>query len=231
MSERSGDRLGRWETLGAWLGFWTPPRGAVVPPVPWRRLAIGGAVLVAVVGVAAAVALPRIAEDRSAARERQQRAAAERHAAFLATVDREQRPRRGTGEADPGRGAPAGRRREVRGALVGAAEAGIAADAGRRTGRDVEGVDCEPFPRAAASASVPADDLSRAASAYGCIAVTARLKGGDEGVIGIPFRLVVDYEAGRFAWCRIVPLGDRDRLAHPLPDDCRVSDGQGSSRP
>jgi len=221
MSERSDERLGRWETLGAWLGFWTPPREAVVPPVPWRKLAIGATLLVLVIGVAAAVALPRIADDRSAAREREQRAAAERHAAFLATVDREQRPRRGTGKADPGRGAPAARRREVRGALVGAAESGLAADAGRRTGREIEGVDCEPFPRGA-STFVPADELSRAESAYACVAVTARLKGGDKGVIGIPFRLVVDFGAGQFAWCRVIPLGDRDRLAHPLPDDCRV---------
>ena len=36
MEER---RLGRLEVLGAWLGVWTPPRGAVVPPVPWRPIA------------------------------------------------------------------------------------------------------------------------------------------------------------------------------------------------
>jgi hypothetical protein len=41
-------------------------------------------------------------------------------------------------------------------------------------------------------------------------------------VIGIPFRLVADFDRGRYAFCRVVPLSDRDRLAHPLPDACRL---------
>ena len=225
MRGRRGDRLGRLEVLGAWLGIWTPPRGAAVPPVPRRKLIAGGALLLALLGAAAAFALPRLAEDREAARERERRAAAERHARFLVTVDREQAPRRGRGTADPGAGAPPARRAEARRALMAAAETGIAQDARRRTRRDVRGVDCEPFPRSLTRID-PAAELRRRAAAYDCVAVTARFGGegvpGGEGIIGIPFRLVVRFDGGALAWCRIVPLGDRDRISHPLPDACRL---------
>ena len=190
--------------------------------MPWRKLAVGATALVLVLGAVAAVVLPQVSENRQAARERQQRADAERHAAFLATVDREQRPRRGGGRPDPGRGAAPSRRTAVRTDLLATAEAGIAADAGRRGGKDIRDVACEPFPRQV-EATVPARELSRPAAVYDCVAVTARLEGESAGVIGMPFRLVVRFDDGRFAWCRIVPLGDRDRLAHPLPDACRLS--------
>ena len=222
---RSDDRLGRFEVLGAWLGLWTPPRGAVVPPVPWRRIAIGAALLVAVAGIAAAVVLPRVAEDRRAARERAQAAEARRHEEFLASVDRQQRARTGRARRDPGSGAPPARRRAARTALLASAEAGIASDARRRTDKRIRGVDCAPFPRSLGDADLAAD-LSRPAAAYGCVAVTARFGSGSQpggrGLIGIPFRLVARFAAGAFAWCRIVPLGDRDRLSHPLPAACRL---------
>src|ERR687895_2317774 len=107
MGGRRGDRLGRLEVLGAWLGLWTPPRGAVVPPVPKRKLIVGGTLLLLVLGAAAAIALPELAERREAARERERREAAARHARFLAKVHREQAPRRGSGQPDPGSDAPA----------------------------------------------------------------------------------------------------------------------------
>jgi hypothetical protein len=60
---------------------------------------------------------------------------------------------------------------------------------------------------------------------YDCVAVTARFgrasDPGGRGIIGISFRLVVDFARGRFAWCRIVPLADPDRVTHPLPGACR----------
>jgi hypothetical protein len=225
MGGRRGDRLGRLEVLGAWLGLWTPPRGAVVPPVPVRKLIAGAAVLFVVLGAAAAIGLPQLAEDREAARERERRAAAERRAEFLASLDREQRPRRGSGRPDPGSGASPARRTEARRALLIAAETDIGRDARRRTRRNVRGVDCEPFPRTL-SRTDPAAELARRAAAYDCVAVTARFGAtslpGGRGIIGIPFRLVVRFDRGGFAWCRIVPLSDRDRLSHPLPDPCRL---------
>ena len=216
-------RLRRLEILGAWLGVWTPPRGADVPPVPWRAVAAGAAVLVVALGVAAAVLIPQVSNDRQERGERERRIAAERHAEQLATADREQRPRTGRGTPDPP-GAPATRRVETRSALLASAQAAIGADAVRRTDRDIKGVDCEPFPRTLRRV-VPVEQLARPAGAYQCVAITARFQQGDErreGIIGIPFRLVVRFKEGRYAWCRVVPLSDRDRLTHPLPAACRV---------
>jgi type II secretory pathway pseudopilin PulG len=224
MGGQPPERLGRLEILGAWLGLWTPPRDAVVPPVPWRAIVVGAVVLVVVLGAAAALLLPGLAEDRQAAREREQRAEAERYAATLATADREQRPRRGRGQPDP-RGAAA-RRTTARTDLLTRAKSDVEADARDRTGRRTRGVDCEPFPRTL-DGTDPAADLTRRAAAYNCVAVTSRFDRGSpeagEGIIGIPFRVVVHFDSGRFAWCRIVPLSDRDRLSHPLPRACRLA--------
>jgi hypothetical protein len=186
------DRVRRIETVAAWLGLWTPPRGERVPPVPWRAIAAAGVAVVTAVGIAAALVLPGLASDRRDARDRAARAEAQRHAAFLASVDREQRPRTG------------------RGGLAAAATA-VERDASTRTPKPVSGVECDPFPRSL--------DPARRTGAFDCIAVTSRLPGG--GVIGMNFRVVV--EAGRFAFCRTIPLGDRDRLSHPLPDACRAN--------
>src|SRR4051795_1222250 len=79
-------RLTRWETIGAWLHVWTPPKGLEVPPVPWRKLAIWGTVGVIVLGAAAAVAVPRIdasKKEGAAERARAQAVAAAAEAARL----------------------------------------------------------------------------------------------------------------------------------------------------
>lgn len=199
------------EILGAWLGLWTPPRGEVVPPVPWRAIVAGAVALAVVLGVAAALVLPGVAADRRAARERDERAQAREHAQTLATVEREQRPR-------VRRGAPA-RTVAARRRAMSAASAAIAHDASARTPKRVLGVECERFPRTIGGTDA-VDDLTRAAGLYDCTAVTARLPGG--GIIGMGFRLVQHFDRGGYAWCRVVPLGDQDRLSHPLPAACRL---------
>ena len=219
MEER---RLGPLEVLGAWLGVWTPPRGAVVPPVPWRPIAIGSALLAIGLLVAAALLVPGILDDRRRADERAREAAQRRHAQALQTADREQRPRTGSGAADPGRSAPRGRRVQAREALLTEAHGALQADAALRGAGKIRGLDCEPFPRGSAPRP-PVGDLAVKRAVYQCVAVTSRF-GGDgeqEGVIGVPFRLVTDFPRGRYAFCRVVPLSDRDRLAHPLPGACR----------
>jgi type II secretory pathway pseudopilin PulG len=203
--------VSRIEILGAWLRLWTPPRGEVVPPVPWRAIAIGTVALVAVLGAAAALVLPGVSADRREAREREARAEAARHAAFLASVEREQRPH--VHVARPAQTVAARR------AMVAAASSGIARDARHRTTKKILGVECDVFPRTVGGTD-PVADLARPAGAYDCVAVTARLPGG--GIIGMNFRLVARFEQGRYAWCRTIPLGDEDRLTHPLPNACRL---------
>ena len=144
-------------------------------------------------------------------------------------------PRSGAGHRRP-RAAPAhrprrrrpGRRRaggapaRARKALLAEAHDALQADAARPRRRPGAGPRLRAVParlRAAPARRGPA--VRRAA--YQCVAVTSRFgeDGGQEGVIGIPFRLVADFAAGRYAFCRVVPLSDRDRLTHPLPAACR----------
>ena len=70
-------QLTRWETVGAWLHVWTPPKGLDVPPIPWRKLALWGGVGLVVAGAAAAIAVPRIDQRKQeGAAERAREAAA-----------------------------------------------------------------------------------------------------------------------------------------------------------
>jgi hypothetical protein len=204
--------------------MWTPPRGVVVPPVPWRRvIGVAVAVVAALAAVVVLVVVPA-AENRDAAQRRAQDAAAKQHAAFLESVDRDQRPHRGTGPRDPGRTATPQDRIAARTALVESAGKLIRRGATALTSKRILGVACEPFPRVL-RAGKPTEDLARRVAAYDCTAVTARFGDastpGGAGIIGIPFRLVTHFDTGSLAWCRVIPLSDRDRLAHPLPRACR----------
>ena len=218
MEER---RLGRLEVLGAWLGVWTPPREAVVPPVPWRPIAAVAALLAVALLAGAALLVPGILDDRERAGDRAREAAQRRHAQALEAADREQRPRTGRGAVDPGTGASDVRRLQARTALLAVAHRALRDNAAARGEGRIKGLDCEPFPRGSAPRP-PLEDLAVERARYQCVAVTSRFDAGDRrGVIGIPFRLVVDFAAGRYAFCRVVPLSDRDRLTHPLPAACR----------
>jgi len=53
------------EILGAWLHIWTPPRDARVPPIPWRKLAIGTGIGLVIVGIALAIMIPRIDDHKT----------------------------------------------------------------------------------------------------------------------------------------------------------------------
>lgn len=211
------------ELVAARLGIWTPPRGVVVPPLSWRKVvAVAVGVVAALVALVLLVVLPA-AENRDIAQRRTRHAAAERHAAFLESVDRDQRPHRGTGPPDPGRTATPQDRIAARAALLESAGRLIRRDA--RTSKRILEVACEPFPRVLGSRK-PTEELARRAATYECTAATARFGDsstpGGAGIIGIPIRLVTHFDTGRLAWCRVIPLADRDRLAHPLPKACRL---------
>jgi hypothetical protein len=222
--------LGRWETLGAWLRVWTPPRGAEVPPVPWRRIGIAGAVLVVVCGAAAAVLVPRIS---TANRERATHDAAARaasRAAERARVVAEQRPHRGRAER-PAAADPAARER-----VLAAAQADVLADARARvrTGTlktPVHELTCSAVERDTTSpVPHPETDPSIPRAAYDCVAVTDRIAAGERnaaGLLGYPFRLKVDFRRGTYVWCKQNPTPGEmvvpdPRDVVPLPRACRL---------
>ena len=214
------------EIVGAWLHIWTPPRDASVPPVPWRKLAIGAGIGVVLVVAALAVIVPRIddSKDRDAAAFRAQQARNE--AANRARITRAQRPMHGNA-----RGARAGRGRVADRARGGAREphgqgrGAMFADARTRAAhgemRPVTGpTTCERAPGTPTSGDIRVFD---------CFIVTTKIKPTARniaGALGYPFRAVVDYDSYTYTWCKaeqvpgemLVLLPDKVVL---LPPECR----------
>ena len=155
-------------------------------------LALAGAALAAGLVVAAIVLVPKITETNrnNAAAERRERAAAlERLRERLIA---EQRPHRGA--APPGLG---------RSAVLRRIEASVTRDARAR-----EAAGGLPPPPARYSVCKPfADQPAGAATGrLSCVAVTSEVpgQGGERaGVVGHPFRVLVDYGTGRYAWCKV----------------------------
>ena len=145
-------------------------------------LAVGGTVAL----------LPSISDsrrERAASEQRQREALHDRRTRELRS---EQRPRYGRSDA----AAPAAALRDV--------SAAIEADARRRVragtlAGPIRRVECEPFPRGAD----PRDGR------YSCLAVTAEFEGG---ALGHPYRALLHFETGRYAFCKVTGRPD------PTPD-------------
>jgi hypothetical protein len=200
------------------------PGFAELPGWIFRKLGRRGrvAIVLVLVGlIALALALePTLRESKQerAASEARERAALRERA--IRRLQAEQRPRfRVSGAVAPVGAAP-GPRLEARAALMDELAAAIGADARRRVRRSalegpILGVDCEPFPRTLAG--VGADrDLSRRSGRYACLAATARFQAGESsigGALGHPYRAEVDFQSGRYAFCKI--SGRPDPTADP----------------
>jgi hypothetical protein len=159
------------------------------------RLAVkvGVGVLLVGVTVASVVLLPRIAESNRerAAKERRDAAAAlaERRRKLIA----EQRPQRG--RADPSL-SPAALVQQVEEQVL--ADARARAVAGKLSGPAAKRVECERIGHG--------QDPKLDRVVYDCVAVTSDLPTIDNsrgGVIGHPFRAVIHFSTGRFAWCKV----------------------------
>jgi type II secretory pathway component PulM len=172
-----------------------------------RRIVAALGVLV-VLAVVAGLVLGRPAVDR---RERERAAVEARERAAAQAEQRralaaEARPVRGRGPAAGDlRGAEALRARQGAQAAL---EAAVLADARARVraGRlrsPVRRVACEAFPRRTDGrdpASIPALAQGR----YACLAVTAEVgRANATGAIGYPYRALLAFPTGRFAFCKI----------------------------
>jgi hypothetical protein len=180
------------------------PGLAELPAWAWRRagrtarvsalLLLLGAVAFAVVGVPAL---------RDAAREREQAAARERaaqRAELVRRLEAEQRPRRGRSDSTAPASAGPRARLAARAGVMDDLTAAIMADARDRVPRTVERTACEPYPRNVDG--VGADEtLERRRGRYLCVAVTGEFEGG---VIGEQYRALVDFERGRYAFCKVI---------------------------
>jgi hypothetical protein len=174
-----------------------------------RRMAqLAGALLVVALAAGIVFGLPAITttkEERAAA---EQSAAAKGRAERLAQLQAEVRLLRGRGA--PARGLEGAAALTARHALAGDLAAAVQQDAAvrRRAGEfthTVSRVECERFPRAVDGAD-PADDLASRTGRYSCLAVTAdapKTETNASSSLGYPYRALVDFTSGRFAFCKV----------------------------
>ena len=163
-------------------------------------LAIGGA----------AAALPGMLESKEEQAAAERREQAERRAELVRRLEREQRPRVRRFASPAPAGAPAAEQLDARAALMDELPAEILADARERVRSGqldgpIRGVECEPFPRSVDAVGAD-EDLSRRTGRYACVAVTAEFgtgEAGATGVIGHQYRSEVDFQTGRYAFCKV----------------------------
>jgi hypothetical protein len=211
------------EVVGAWLHLWTPPRDVVIPPVPWRKLAIGFGAGALVLGVALAVMIPRINDGKEtrAAEARAQQAKAD--AANRARVIELQKARSGSlSQLLPPAGASATEVSAAREDLLRGVESAITADAQARAARGemsrVKGpTTCEPV----AGAREGVFDC------YTVVRDVPKVETNAAGSIGYPFRAVLDYSDFTYAFCRVEQFPGEKLVPDPskvvqLPAACRA---------
>jgi hypothetical protein len=193
-----------------------------------RGVRIAGALfLLALVGLGAALVptLQSSQEERERAEERQRAAT---RAALARRLRAEQRPRFARSAAVAPAGAAPQERLATRAELMRELSASVLGDARRRVRRGaLEGpvlrVECEPYPRSVDA--VGADvDLNRRRGRYSCIAVTAEFERSEQsigGIVGHQYRALVDFESGRYAYCKISGQAgpERDQLV-TTPEAC-----------
>jgi len=184
---------------------------------PGGRMAVkvGGALLVVGVTVAAIVLVPRIAEsnrERSAQERRDTAAALAERRRQLIEEQRPHRSRAAQGASDT----------EVLAALHHEvlADARRRVEAGKLSGPPAKRVNCTQLAKADGGTVV----------SYRCIAVTSELARTDStprGVLGHPFRAVVDFQSRSVTWCKVSGrageggFSERD-LAVRLPVACSL---------
>ena len=214
---RRRPRASNWETLGAWLRIWTPPRDVDVPPVPRLRLAVAAMVAGACVTAILAVAVPRIEESKRGAAERDERADARAARQAAARTRLVQRPRTG-----------GLRFRAAEPQLVAALQLAITRDARARRERG-EVANTATLTRCTRVRS-PRTALRPGRAAYDCLARTRLIPRGPgdraAGSIGYAYRAVADLRGSRWTFCKVdlIPgelLVPDPRTVVPLPAACR----------
>ena len=190
------------------------PGVADIPGWVWRRigprvrigLAAGVVLLIALVAVLALA--NRESNDEQARAEQRERA--EQRAELVRRLKAEQRPRFARSESVAVAGVGAEQQLAARAGLMDDMSAAILGDArGRVRSGALDGpilrAECEPFPRTVDGVGADAD-LGRRNGRYSCLAVTAEFKRSEQsigGVIGHQYRTQVDFETGRYAYCKV----------------------------
>ena len=181
-----------------------------MPAWLWRRAPASARVAfvaVLLLGAAAAIALaPGIEQSK---RERARQEAVERRAAqarLTRALRAEQRVLRARSTAVVPAASPPATRLAARDRLLTEVQARILADArARRLSGRLRRVSCSSFPRSPHVIDVRRD-LRRRTGRYRCLVVTAEIPpsaSNSAGLIGHPYRVLVDFRSGRYAYCKI----------------------------
>jgi hypothetical protein len=199
-SGRDGTRLTRWETVGAWTHLWTPPKGLQVPPIPWRKLALGTLLGLVFVGIGLALLVPPLDQGKREGAAREARKQAALVAAEAARLRVDQRLHRA---APPGATGTA---------LVSALEGAITADANERVRTHaIQG----PILRTVCERAGKSVVIRPGTWVYKCTAMTTDFRPGQAGVsfaTGYPFVATIDFRRHTLAWCKTNPQpGEKTR--------------------
>jgi hypothetical protein len=193
-----------------------------IPPRARKPAAFAAGILLAAVAVALVLSIPAITEskdERAATAAHQER---ERLKQRTAELQAELRLREGRGEG--ARGLTGADAVTVRQALVQDLNAAVLADAQSRVQageftQSVDRVECERFPRGARGED-PALDLGTAAGRYSCLAITAdspRVETNAPSSLGYPYRALLQFNSGRFAYCKISGRPGEGSLTREFP--------------
>jgi len=178
-----------------------------LPGYVWRRLGRTAKVAIVVAAGAAVIGAILAAPSIQRSNEERSRAEAERSARIerqqIELTRRQQRPRFGRGAAP---GQDLGARRQ----LLSSAEGSILADASTRSAAGefngpIMRVACEGFPPGAKIVAADADPAKRV-GLYECIAVTSQIpatSGNRTGLLGHPYRMRINFDNGRYAFCKV----------------------------
>jgi hypothetical protein len=173
----------------------------------WRRLprpAKVGVAMLPFIAVGLVLALGPGIERGKEERARTEAQRLERaREARVERLRREQQPHFGRGEAAAA-SLPARRRLLAEAAVAVRTDARDRVEAGALSG-PIQTVQCEPYPRTLERSGAH-EDLSRPVGRYACLAVTTEIRATAEheaGAIGHPYRVRIDFESGRFAFCKV----------------------------
>lgn len=226
MRQASEQKANVFEIVGAWLHIWTPPRDVRIPPVPWRKLAIGTGIGAVIVGIALAIMIPRIDSNKD-------KNAAE-YAAFkervrvenVARINKAQAAK--TGEAlalVPASGASTAEVTSAKAQLMDKVTADMYADAKARGAAG----EMKPVTAPPSCEIAQGHPETAARGVFNCFLPTTPIKEGDRnmaGALGYPFRAVVHYDTFTYAWCKVELVPGEKLVVEPdaaplLPPVCR----------
>ena len=193
-----------------------------IPPRARKPAAFAAAILLAAAVVTLVLGIPAITESKDERSASDARAEREQDARASRRAPAELRLREGRGPA--ARGLIGARAIEVREALTARLVADVEADAVSRVQageftQSVSRVECERFPRRTPNRD-PAFDLGRRTGRYACLAITAdvpRSATQNPSRIGYPYRAIVHFGSGRYAFCKISGRPGEGGLTGELP--------------